>query len=137
MLKSSSLCLYSSTLGTFWLNIEQFWPFEEISIFSNGDHLGYRTALTDTILKGDHPRIMSAKIGWDWLSSFRGEDFFLISSPLFSIFSLAAILVGRRDHPTHFWKGAIQGSFHKSLVAIGPVVSEEKICMWISHRVLC
>jgi hypothetical protein len=25
-------------LGTFWLKIEQFWPFEEISIFSNGDH---------------------------------------------------------------------------------------------------
>ena len=29
MLKSSSLCLYSSNLGTFWLKIEQFWPFEE------------------------------------------------------------------------------------------------------------
>ena len=62
MLKSSSLCLYSSNLGTFWLKIEQFWPFEEISIFSNGGHLGYRTALTDTILKGDHPRIISAKL---------------------------------------------------------------------------
>jgi hypothetical protein len=34
MLKSSSLCLYSSNFGTFWLKIEQFWPFEEISIFS-------------------------------------------------------------------------------------------------------
>jgi hypothetical protein len=44
-------------LGTYWLKIEQFWPFEEISIFSNGGHLGYRTVLTDTILKGDHPRI--------------------------------------------------------------------------------
>jgi hypothetical protein len=54
MLKSSSLCFYSSNLGTFWLKIEPFWPFEEISIFSNGGHLGYRTALTDTILKGDH-----------------------------------------------------------------------------------
>jgi hypothetical protein len=49
---------------------------------------------------------------------------------------LAAILVGSRDHRTQFWKGAIQGSFHKSLVAIGPVVSE-KIFMWISHKVLC
>jgi hypothetical protein len=47
--------VYSSNLGTFWLKIEQFWPFEEISIFSNGGHLGYRTALTDTILKEDHP----------------------------------------------------------------------------------
>jgi hypothetical protein len=46
-----------------WLKIEQFWPFEEISIFNNGDHLGYRTALTDTILKGDHLRIISAKFG--------------------------------------------------------------------------
>ena len=43
MLNSSSLCLYSSNLGTFWFKIEQFWPFEEISIFSNGGHLGYRT----------------------------------------------------------------------------------------------
>jgi hypothetical protein len=33
-----------------------------------------------------HPRIVSAKFGWDWLSSFRGEEFFLISSPLFSNF---------------------------------------------------
>jgi hypothetical protein len=58
MLKSSSLCLYSSNLGTFWLKIEQFWPFEDISIFSNGGHLGHRTALTDTILKGNHLRII-------------------------------------------------------------------------------
>jgi hypothetical protein len=67
----------------FFMNFEilpiltDYWPFEEISIFSNGGHLGYRTALTDTILKGDHLRINSAKIGWDWLSSFRGEDFFV------------------------------------------------------------
>jgi hypothetical protein len=40
--------------------------------------------LTDTILKGDHLRIISAKFGWDWLSSFRGEDFFYFI-PLFSI----------------------------------------------------
>ena len=83
MLKSSSLCLNSSNLGTFWLKIEQFWQFEEISIFSNGGHLGYRTALTDTILKGDHLRIISAKFGSDWLSSFRGEDFFLNFIPPF------------------------------------------------------
>jgi hypothetical protein len=57
-------------LGTFWLKIEQFWPFEEISIFSNGGHLGYRTALTDTILKETHP----AMFGLIWFSGFRGED---------------------------------------------------------------
>jgi hypothetical protein len=53
----------SSNLGTFWLKIEPFWPFEEISIFSNGGHFGYRTALTDTILIGDYPSIISAKLG--------------------------------------------------------------------------
>jgi hypothetical protein len=35
MLKSSSLCLYSSNLDSFWLKIEQFRPFEEIYIFSH------------------------------------------------------------------------------------------------------
>jgi hypothetical protein len=68
MLKSSSLCLYSSNLGTFWLKIEQIWPFEEISIFSNDGHLGYRTVLTDTILKGNHIRIIQTKYGWNWQS---------------------------------------------------------------------
>jgi hypothetical protein len=63
MFKSSSLCFNSSNLGTFWLKIEQFWPFEEISIISNGVHLGYRTALPDTILKGDNIRIIQTKLG--------------------------------------------------------------------------
>jgi hypothetical protein len=46
---------------------------------------------------------------------------------LFSIFSLAAILVGSRDHRTHFWKGAIQESSQQRLVEIGSVVSEAQI----------
>jgi hypothetical protein len=29
--------------------IEQFWPFEEISIFSNSGHLEWRAGLSDTI----------------------------------------------------------------------------------------
>jgi hypothetical protein len=49
-------------LGTFWLKIKQFLPFEEISIFSNGGHIEWK-ALTDTILKGDHPRIIQTKFG--------------------------------------------------------------------------
>jgi hypothetical protein len=59
MLKSSSLCLYSSNLGIFWLKIEQFWPFEEISIFSNGGHLGYRTALTMELKKSSSLKLLS------------------------------------------------------------------------------
>jgi hypothetical protein len=44
-------CCYSSNLGTFWLKIEQFWPFEEISIFSNSSHLEWKAGLSDTNLK--------------------------------------------------------------------------------------
>ena len=58
------------------------------------------------------------------IGSVGSEEKIFFLSP-FSIFSLAAILVGNRDHRTQFWKEAIQGSFHKSLVAIGPVVSEK------------
>ena len=54
-------------------NVE-FWPFEEISIFSNSGHPGYRTALTDTFLKGTHPGTIPAKFGLIWFSGFRGED---------------------------------------------------------------
>jgi hypothetical protein len=54
--------------------------------------------------------------------------FFKFHHP-FSILSLTAILVGSRDHRTQIWKGATQGPFHQSVVAIGPVVSEEKINM--------
>jgi hypothetical protein len=70
MLESSSLCLYSSNLGTFWLKIKQFWPFEEISIFSNSGHLEWRAGLSDTILKGTIP----TRFGLIWFSGFRGED---------------------------------------------------------------
>jgi hypothetical protein len=55
--------------------------------------------------------------------------FFLNFIPLFSIFSLVAILVGSRDDWTQFWKGTTQRPFHQSLVAIGPVVLEELIKM--------
>ena len=53
--------------------------------FGCGGHLDRCPEMPDTILEEDHPRIISAKIGWDWLNSFRGEYFFLISSPLFLI----------------------------------------------------
>jgi hypothetical protein len=63
------------------------------------------------------------------IGSVVSEKIFLNFISPFSIFSLADILVGSRDHRTHLWKGAIQGPFHQSLVAIGPVVYEEKIFM--------
>jgi hypothetical protein len=58
----SFLTYITGFFSTFWLKIEQFWPFEEIYIFSNGGHLGYKKALTDIILKGDHLRIISESL---------------------------------------------------------------------------
>jgi hypothetical protein len=45
----------------FWLKIEQFWPFEEISIFSNSGHLEWKAGLSDTSLKGTHPAGFTVK----------------------------------------------------------------------------
>ena len=55
--------------------IKQFWPFEEISIFSNGSHLGWRAWLSDITFKGNPLRMIQAKFGLNWPSGFRGEDF--------------------------------------------------------------
>jgi hypothetical protein len=63
------------------------------------------------------------------IGSVVSEEILLKFHPPFFIFSLVAILVGSRDHRTQIWKGAIQGTFHPSFVAIGLVVSEVKIFM--------
>jgi hypothetical protein len=65
MLKSSSLCSYSSNLGTFWLKIEQFWPFEEISIFSNG---GHKKSSLMKLLSQSQPNFAEMILRW---SSFK------------------------------------------------------------------
>ena len=58
---------------------------KESLIFSNSVHLGPMTGLTDKLVKGDHQRIILAKLGSNWPSSFReGEIKF---HPPFSIFS--------------------------------------------------
>ncbi len=54
--------------------LKQQWTIEEISIFSNSSHLEWRAGLSDTILKGAHPRTIPARFGVIWFSGFRGED---------------------------------------------------------------
>jgi hypothetical protein len=49
------------------------------------------------------------------------------SHPPFFYFLLGGHLGWKSGLPDTILEGAIQGSFHKCLVAIGPVVSEEKI----------
>ena len=51
-----------------------------------------------------------------------------ISSPLFSIFSLAAILVGSRDHRTKFWKGPSKD--HSTKVWL-------QLAQWFLRRLKC
>ena len=157
-----------------------------------GGHLGRRYEMPDTILEGGHPRIISEKFGWDWLSSFRGEDFFLFHPPFFLFLAwrpswleigitghnfgrrppkdhstkvwlqlaqwflrrsflcefpigsyvklnsaVGAILVKGPNRRTYFWKRTIQWLFHQNFVLIEQIVSEKKIFMGISHRVLC
>jgi hypothetical protein len=123
-------------LGTFWLKIEQFWPFEEISIFSNGGHLGYRTALTDTILKGDHLRIISAKFG-----SVVSEQkiFFTFHPPIFLFFAsrpswLEVGITGHnfgrgpsKDHSTKVWLQLAQWFLRRRFLCEFPIGSYVKL----------
>jgi hypothetical protein len=61
-------------LSSFWFILRQQWTIEEISIFCNSSILEWRTGLSDTILKGTHPRTIPASFGVIWFSSFRGKD---------------------------------------------------------------
>jgi hypothetical protein len=130
MLKSSPLCLYSSNLGTFWLKIEQFWPFEEISIFlswwpswiqdgSDGQNFGTEPS-NDYFIK-----ILFLLSKWFQTRRFLWE--FPIGSYVKLNSAVAAILVGVLKCRTQFWKRTTQEAFQQSLVEIGSAVSEEKI----------
>ena len=108
----------------------QQWIIEEISIFSNSSHLEWRAGLSDTIWKGTtQGSFQQSLVEIDWLSSFRGEDFFLNFIPPYFYFKLGSHLGWKSGSPDTILEGAIQGPFHQSLVAIGTVVSEEKIKM--------
>ena len=61
-------------MSSFRFIIKQQWTIEEISIFSNSSHLEWRVGLSDTILKGTHPRTIHARFGLIWFRGFRGED---------------------------------------------------------------
>ena len=54
--------------------LKQQWTIEEISIFSNGNHLEWRAGLSDTILKRTYTGTITARFGLIWFSGFRGED---------------------------------------------------------------
>jgi hypothetical protein len=81
------------------------------------------------MLEEDLSRIISAKFGWDWLRtfSFRGEDFFQISSPLFLFLAwrpswLEVGITGQnfgrgpsKDHSTKVWLQLVQWFLRRRL----------------------
>ena len=78
---------------------------------------------------------------WFQLSNWFQTRRFLCEFPIGSYVKLSsavgAILVEGQNHRTHFWKRTIQWLFHQNLVLIEQMVSDKKIFMGISHRVLC
>jgi hypothetical protein len=67
MISDKKICMGISHRILYWIT------------FGCGDHLGRWSEMPDTIFEGGHPRIISAKFGWYWLSSFRGENVLVLS----------------------------------------------------------
>jgi hypothetical protein len=69
----------------------------------------------------------------------RGDEILKKSSPLKlqsqSQPNFVEMILGNRQ--THFWKRTIKWLFHQNFVLIEQMVSDKKILMLISHRVLC
>jgi hypothetical protein len=72
-------------------------------MFSNSVHLGMGTGLPDKILKGNHQRIILAKLGSNWPISFRGNLFKF--HPPFSIFSNSGHVGWKSGLPDTILKG--------------------------------
>ena len=97
---------------------------KESLINSNSIHLGPRTGLPDKILKGDHQRIILAKLESNWPSSVRGKQIKIAST--FSVFSNSGHIGWMSGLPDTILKGGHQRT-KPNLVPIGPVISEMKI----------
>jgi hypothetical protein len=78
--------------------LKQQWTIEEMSIFSNSSHLEWRAGQSDTILKGDHPKTIPAKLALIWLSDFRGENLNVI---FFKICLICIIGINRLTEKFH------------------------------------
>ena len=66
-----------------------------------------------------------------FLCEFPIESYVKLSS------AVGTILVEGPNRRTHFWKRTIQWLFHQNFVLIEQMVSDKKIFVGISHRVLC
>ena len=55
-------------------NKAAIYNYRNLYFLCNGCHLEWRVGLSDTILKGEHPRTIPAEFCWIWVCGFRGED---------------------------------------------------------------
>jgi hypothetical protein len=79
------------------------------------------------LLSQSQPNFAEVILGW----SFPKGSYVKLNS------AVGAILVEGPNRRTHFWKRTIQLLFHQNFVLIEQMVSDKKIFMGISHRVLC
>jgi hypothetical protein len=111
-----------------------FWKFD-------GGHLGWKSGSPspNTILEGGHPRIIPPVLLQlaQWFLRRRFLCEFPIGSYVKLSSAVGAILVEGPNRRINFWKRTIQWLFHQNFVVIEQMVSDKKIFMGISHRVLC
>jgi hypothetical protein len=60
-------------LSSFSLTLKQQWTIEGIYIFSNSSHLERCAGMSDTILKGTHPRTIPVRFDLDRYRGFREQ----------------------------------------------------------------
>ena len=96
----------SLNLSSFWFVIKWKLTTKKISIFSNSSHFEWRAGLSDTILKGDHPRTIPAKFVLIRFSGFRGEDlnviFYQNRSNLHNRYKSAGRKISQKN-PEYMW----------------------------------
>jgi hypothetical protein len=90
---------------------------------------------------GRGPSMDHSRKVWLQLAQWFLRRRFLCEFPIGSYVKLSsdvgAILTEGPNRRTHFWKRTIQWLFHQNFVLIEQMVSDKKIFMWISYRVLC
>jgi hypothetical protein len=103
--------------------------------FELGGHLGWKSGSPDPILEGGHPRAIPPKFGSNWPCGFRGDLAGMVPGWVpFKIVSDSPALHSRwllllKIEISSNGQNCSILSQNVSLVAIGPVVSEEKIKM--------
>ena len=78
-----------------------------------------------------HPRMLCAKIDWNWLNG-SGEETFLISSMYFCYFVISPLWKGQGLSFEQTWNPFTQGCIVPSLVEIGRVVLEKKFFYFVN-----